>query len=226
MIRSFVFRSLVLIAAFALAACTSPATPQLIGSYPQGGQGEAHELPPISDYSPVPPRLVIVYNASMELEVEQPTYAVYDVRSIAEQNGGYLLNSRTWRKGWDEYAEATIAVPVSSFEAARSRLRSLGEVRSESVSGEIRDIDPGWYDRSSGFSNITVSLYPASANWLRRIGSFFAGVFWIAAAVTQPVLMLIGLFTVIRAVVGWIRKRRRGNGGNEGNEGKKGNEGN
>jgi hypothetical protein len=194
----------------ALAACGGAATPQLIGSYPQGGEGQGGDpySPPIGGYYPPPQNLFIAYNASLELEVEHPSYTVYSVRSVAEQYHGYLLNSRTWRKGGDEYAEATVAVPVSNFEAVRSRIKSLGEVKSESVSGELRDSEPGLYGGAENFSHITVTLSPASANWGRRIGAFFTGVMWFLFAITPPILMLIGLITVIRTVMGWVQKRR------------------
>ena len=209
MSRKLLF-SLLIVVTLTLAACGGASTPQLIGSYPQGSEGQGGDsyVPPIADYSPPPQNLFIAYNASLELEVAHPSYSVYSVRSVAEQYHGYLLNSRTWYKGGDEYAEATVAVPVSNFEAVRSRIKTLGDVKSESVSGELRNSDPGLYGGAENFSHITVTLRPASANRPRKIGAFFTGVFWFVVAITPPILMLIGLITVIRTVAGWVQKRR------------------
>ena len=197
--------------ACAVAACAGPSTPQLIGTYPQGG-GPSNPQP---DYGgSVPPQnLYIAYNAALELEVDRPAATVYSVQSIAERSGGYLLTSRTWTERGDEYAEASIAVPVYAFESVRSQLRSLGEVRSESVSGELRDGSPGYLGGAASFSNITVTLRPDSANWWRKIGSFFSGaltvIFWTLAVVTPPFLMIVGLITTFRTVAGWIAARTK-----------------
>ncbi|MBI5291006.1 MAG: DUF4349 domain-containing protein [Chloroflexi bacterium] len=197
--------SFILLAALALAACGG-AAPRLIGAYPQAG---GNSPPPITVYPPAPANLYIAYNASVELEVQDARYAVYRIRNEAENLGGYLLTSRTWMQGGDEYAEATVAVPVSSFETMRARLRWIGDVRSESVSGELRDVGPGVYGGAESYSNITVSLRPASANGWKKIGGFFTGAFRVALAATPPLLMLIGFLTVARAAIGWIRRRRK-----------------
>jgi len=193
-----------------LVACGGAVTPQLIGSYPDSGS------PPLTDWSPTngsppPQNLYIAYNAALDMEVDHPNYAVYSVRAIAEHSGGYLLNSRTWSEGGDEYAEATVAVPVGNFESVKAQIRSLGTVRAESVSGEIRNGSPTYLDGAASFSNITVSLKPNAANWLMKIGGFVGGVivglFWLFVWIMPPFLMLVGLITSIRTVVGWLRKR-------------------
>jgi hypothetical protein len=186
-----------------LAACGANATPQLIGSYPQTGEA------PIAYYQPpAVPRLTITYHASLELEVENTGNALYSVQWIASQNYGYLLNSRTWRESSLTYGEATIAVPASRFDAARSALRGLGTVREESISGELKPVDgyeAGW----EGYSNITVSLRPAAASWGRQALRGATGVlqfaWWVATVVLPPALMVIGLVTVVR----WAGRRLR-----------------
>jgi hypothetical protein len=194
-----------------LAACGGAATPQLIGSYPEGGT--TYNPPPVTDWSPPPQNLYIAYNASLELEVDHPSYAVYSVRSVAEQFGGYLLTSRTWTEGGDEYAEATVAVPVGNFETVKARIESLGDVKSESISGEIRDAGPAYLGGAESFSSITVSLKPVSWNWLKKTGTFFgwvfSGLFWLLVWLTPPFLMLVGLVTCIRTVAGWVRARNK-----------------
>jgi hypothetical protein len=181
---------------FALAACGGSATPQLIGSYPQGGE------PPIAYYEPVPAQpLTINYHASLEMDVEDTQRALHNIQWIASQHSGYLLNSATWHEANRLYGEATIAVPVSRFEAAISALRGLGSVRAERISGEVQSAyvsEAGW----EGYSEITVSLRPASADWGRQIGGFLTGslqfVFRAALILVPITLMMIGLVTVVR----------------------------
>jgi len=202
---------LLLLGAWVLAACGGAATPQLIGSYPDGDS--TYNPPPVNDWSPPPQNLYIAYNAALELEVDHPSYAVYSVRSFAEQYGGYLLTARTWTEGGDDYAEATVAVPVSNFESVTASIKSLGQVKSESISGEIRDSSPTYLGGASSFSNITVSLKPNSANWLKKIGAFFGGVFSglfrVLVWFTPPFLMIVGLITCIRTVAGWVSARNK-----------------
>ena len=181
--------------AVALAACTPGATPQLIGAYPRDGQGQ----PPAG--GPLAPTLAITYHAALEIEVEYIHYAVADLQALAREQGGYLLNSITWSKDGDEYAEVTLAVPDSRFEVTRSRIRNMGEVTSESVSGEITSSDG--YDGQPTFSNITVTLRPASARWSRRLLALAGSAGRMLLVLCPPSLMLIGLWTVIR----WLGAR-------------------
>jgi Domain of unknown function (DUF4349) len=200
--------ALLLALGLTMAACGS-AAPQLIGSYPQTGQTYAQ--PPINSDGPVPQHLQIDYNAALELEVENPPSAIYSVKSIAEQYGGYLISSETWNQNGDDYATVTVAVPVGTFEAARTRLKSLGNVRSESTSGELRDQGPAYLNEFQTYSNITISLTPTSANWGRRFGNFVGGLatvlFWVFLIVTPIALMLIGFVTCMQALANWIDAR-------------------
>jgi len=202
--------ALLLALGLSLAACGS-AEPQLIGSYPQTGQ--TYTQPPINSDGPAPQHLQIDYNAALELEVENPPSAIYSVKSIAEHYGGYLISSETWQQNGDDYATVTVAVPVGTFEAARARLKSLGIVRSESMSGELRDQGPTYLNEFQTYSNITISLTPTSANWGRKFGSFFSTaftvIFWLLVVVIPPFLMIVGFFTCLRAFGEWVSARSK-----------------
>jgi hypothetical protein len=198
-----------LLGALTLVACGA-ATPQFIGSSPQTGQ--TYNSPPlINNDGPAQPHLQIDYNAALEIEVANPNWAIASVRAVAENYGGYLITSESWRDNGNDYASVTIAVPVSNFEAARARLKSLGEVRSESVSGQIHDQGPTYLNELQTYSNITVTLTPQSANWGKRLGSFLGGLatvlFWIVVIVTPIALMLVGLATCVNALANWIDRR-------------------
>lgn len=206
--------SLVILAHLALglavcsAACGS-ATPQFIGSYPQTGQ--TYSPPPINNDGPVPQHFQIDYNAALEIEVENPNWAIASVRAVAENYNGYLITSEAWRENNNDYASVTVAVPVSNFEAARARIKSLGEVRSESVSGQIQNQGPTYLNELPNYSNITVTLTPSAANWGRRFVNFLGGlatvVFWILVIVTPIALMLIGLATSVNWLTTWLDRR-------------------
>jgi hypothetical protein len=213
MLRRIFVVALVVLAG-GLAACGG-AAPQLIGTYPQTGQ--TYNPPPINNDSPAPQHLQISYNAALELEVDHPEWAIASVRAVAENYSGYLINSETWRENGDDYATGTIAVPVSNFEAARARIKNLGQVKSESVSGQLQDSGPTYLNGAQTYSNITVTLTPSSANWGRRFGTFVGGlavvVFWILVIVTPIGLMLVGLATCVNWLATWIDKRGKPSGG-------------
>jgi hypothetical protein len=186
-----------IVLALALAACSPGGAPQLIGSAPRAGEVG---LPPINN-PPTPGGLVVVYNASMELAVRNVPFARDGVRGLASEMNGYTLTERAWQSGFEQLAEVSIAVPAHRVEQTLSRLRYFGSVRSESKSGQL--VTGEGY--ASGFSTITVTLRP---DWWAGTADFFGGVLWVLAALIPPVLMLIGLITVLRGVGCWWRNRR------------------
>jgi hypothetical protein len=190
---------LVLIAMIMMLAACSPGAPQLIGSAPRGGEVG---LPPINN--PLAPAgLVIVYNAAMELAVRDVSSARVAVRNVASEMNGYTLSERTWQSGFEQLAELSMAVPAHRVEQTLSRLRYLGQVRSESKSGQLLSGD-GY---TGSFSTVTVTLRP---DWWAGVMDFFGGVLWLLAALVPPALMLIGAVTVLRSVGRWWQKRQAG----------------
>ncbi|MGQ0600572.1 MAG: DUF4349 domain-containing protein [Anaerolineales bacterium] len=185
-----------------LAACAPGGVPQLIGSAPRAGEGG---LPPINTAPPAPAGLVIVYNASIELAVRNVAYAREWVKGLASEMNGYVLAERAWQSGFEQLAEVTLAVPAHRVEQTLSRLRYFGNVRTESKTGQLLTTDT--YDAGSGYSTVTVTLRP---DWGVGVWDFLGGVLWLSAALIPPLLMLIGLITVLRAVGRWWRKRRVG----------------
>lgn len=183
-----------------LAACSPGGVPQLIGSAPRGNEGG---LPPINTASPAPAGLVIVYNASIELAVRNVASAREWVKGLASEMNGYVLAERACQSGFEQLAEVTLAVPAHRVEHTLSRLRYFGNVRTESKSGQLLTTDA--YGAGSGYSTVTVTLRP---DWWAGTADFFGGFLWLLAALIPPLLMLIGLITVLRAVGGWLQKRR------------------
>ncbi|MEK7443072.1 MAG: DUF4349 domain-containing protein [Chloroflexota bacterium] len=185
---------------FFAAACSSPGTPQMIGSAPQDS-----DAPSSSEYnSNIPNNTLVVYNAYMELEVSDTDYAARQAKQIAAQYGGYLVSSRSWSSGGSRYTTLTLAVPVARFDYVYQSLLRLGTLVSDSVSGDRVNVDYGSNPYNT-FSNITVQLRPPAWNvwkgvssWFVTLWSFVVTLFWVAVAVTPLILMGIGLITVVR----------------------------
>lgn len=183
-----------------LAACAPGSAPQLIGAAPRGNEGG---LPPINTAPPAPAGLVIVYNASIELAVRNVAYAREWVKGLASEMNGYVLAERSWQSGFEQLAEVTLAVPAHRVEQTLSRLRYFGNVRTESKTGQLLTTDA--YGAGSGYSTVTVTLRP---DWWAGTADFFGGLLWLLAALIPPLLMLVGLITVLRAIGRWVQKRR------------------
>ncbi len=200
--------SLLSLISFSLAACSTPGTPTMIGSYPQDS-----DAPSSSEYnSNIPNNTLVVYNAYMELEVSDTDYAARQAKQIAAQYGGYLVSSRSWSSGGSRYTTLTLAVPLARFDHAYQSLLRLGTLVSDSVSGDRVNVDYGSNPYNT-FSNITVQLRPPAWNvvkgvssWFATLWSFVVTLFWVAVAVTPLILMGIGGVTVVRWVGSRVKK--------------------
>jgi hypothetical protein len=199
--------------ALTLAACSGSATPQLIGSYPKGGESSA-------TYPPPPANLLVVYNAYLELEVSNVDSAADRAIQTAYDHSGYLVSSQSWYQGSRKYATLTLAVPVAQFESTKKALLRLGTLITENASGELVNTGSGATDWNT-FSNITVQLRstPAalelpslpSIGWspmrtFEQAFGVFASIFtflvdiviWVAVIVGPFVLMGLGARALMR----------------------------
>ena len=205
--RLISFISFISLISFSLAACATPGTPTMIGSYPQGS-----DAPASSEYnSNIPGNTLVVYNAYMELEVNDTEYAARQAKQIVAAQGGYLVSSRSWSSNGNRYTTLTLAVPVARFDYVYQSLLRLGTLVSDDVSGDRVYVDYG-SNAYNTFSNITIQLRPPAWNVGQALSSWFAFVWSIAWAVIKIVLivtpfalMLIGLGTVVRWVWGRIK---------------------
>lgn len=93
---------------------------------------------------PVPAERKIIRDATLTLEVEDPTKAAERVTSIAESRGGFVVSSESrhvssgGRKGQSyEVFTVQFRVPAAQFDAALKDVRATaGEVTAEKVSGK------------------------------------------------------------------------------------------
>lgn len=106
--------------------------------------GEVASRPAASASQPVPapgfpgsePR--IVKHAELAIEVDEPMAQAFDrVSDVARSQGGFVVSSSTSSvEEGPARAELTLRVPADRFDAARSELAEVGEVRSVRVGGE------------------------------------------------------------------------------------------
>ncbi|HEX6183332.1 MAG TPA: DUF4349 domain-containing protein [Pyrinomonadaceae bacterium] len=85
----------------------------------------------------------IIRNATLTLEVEQPTKAMQVIASIAESRGGFVVTSDSVRhvgtKGSKSYEVVTveIRVPSAQFDAALAEIRAAaGSVTAQKITGK------------------------------------------------------------------------------------------
>lgn len=185
----------------------SPATPQLIGAYPQD---------PDAIVWPTSPQ--VVYRAYIELEVSNPTTVAERAARLATDYGGYLVSSQTWSESGRKQASLTLAVPVAYFDSLRAALLDLGTLVQEDLTGTPVRYSPGGNEWNT-YTSITLRLRPptglafdlgrAVGQWLDWAGGVLLDVGAVGLrllVIGLPLfLMLIGLITVLR----WLRRLGR-----------------
>jgi hypothetical protein len=99
-------------------------------------QADASQAPP------VPVERKIIRDATLTLEVEEPSKALPRLASVAESRGGFVVNTdsrqQTGEGGGRAYETITVQmrVPAAQFDAALAEIRAAGHVTSEKLSGK------------------------------------------------------------------------------------------
>jgi hypothetical protein len=143
---------LVLIAAF-LGACSSVSGPEQIAFYPKEE--------PIANY-PRMPENVVVYSATLDLEVSSVERAVEHAKEIAYEQSGYLLSAQSWYRDGEKHSTLVLAVPVHRFDSTREDLLRLGTLVGEWISSEL--VSPGNRGQDA-FSQIILYLHPSESDF-------------------------------------------------------------
>ena len=95
----------------------------------------------------------VIKTANLEVEVPSDAFgrSISDVGAIAARHGGYVVSTSVGgadaRRG-----STTIRVPAERFEQALGEIRALGEVRSETVSGQ--DVGQEFVDLEARLRNL------------------------------------------------------------------------
>lgn len=103
--------------------------------------------------SPYGANRMIIKNGEMNLMVLDTDRALDQVTGIAVDNGGYIVNSKTWTQDGFKYASITMGVPSDQFEATQRRLRAIAvTVLSDTSSGQ--DVSEEYVDLQSRLTNL------------------------------------------------------------------------
>lgn len=95
---------------------------------------------------------MIIKTAELSIVVPATKEGLSAITGIATEAGGHIASSST-RKSQDRLlATVVIRVPVTSFEAVLEDLRALGDVQSDSVSGE--DVTSDYVDLEARLKNM------------------------------------------------------------------------
>jgi hypothetical protein len=182
-----------------LAACGGSA-PQLIGSYPSTDIGNTYQ-PPIDiergDYQ-------ISYDTSMVLEME--SLDLFDNTLgvlLPAEFGGRLVSNRNWNEGADQVSEFIVVVPSHRFNDLRDWLREQGTIVSETTFAHVDGLN-SISSTTDYYSTLTLTVRPYG--WV-KVRNFAMSMFWVVLALIPPILMVIGLITIIRWGVGRFRRR-------------------
>ena len=214
MITQRVYRllfSLSILVGIAAACAPKGPAPQQIATYPQSPGGEWF-LPA----QPAGGRLV--YDAYIALDVPNPEAASRKAIQIAQDYGGYLVNSYTSFPNGGESISLELRIPPHNFEAARWSFRTLGVLARETVTGEWEGGRPGWEEyaqftlyfqrQDAPFSlrqvigwNPGETLRQALTISARLLGFFVDLLIW--------VVVILGPFALIGWGVAWIARRGR-----------------
>lgn len=189
-------------------------SPQLIASYPTVKQIEVHPV--------TPPGLVVVYNANLEIEVQNVGRAAEKARDTAYEYSGYLASSQSWYQDGELHTTLVLAVPVIYFDTVHRALLRLGDLVSERVTGDLKPPGHGEYEWGT-FSHITLHLRPKDTvlpslslpDW-RPVGTFTRA--WrVAGAIfgfLLDVIIWVGVVAGPFILVGWVVvvlvRRRKG----------------
>lgn len=96
---------------------------------------------------------MIIKDATIDLLVQDTDVAIDRVTTLAADQGGYLLSSKSWLTNGYRYAEMRMGVPSTVFENTLTQLRKIGmEVLNEEASGQ--DVSSEYADLQSRLTNL------------------------------------------------------------------------
>ncbi len=145
------------------APAAAPAPPRSSGDAgSQQGQapsGQGSSSAPQPSGSPVPAGgektttdRMIVYNMQMSMEVEDTTTAMESVATIAERQGGFVVNSNFRYEGERKVSVITIKVPSLNYQDALVELRRLA-VKVENEDSKSQDVTEEYSDLGAQLRN-------------------------------------------------------------------------
>lgn len=95
----------------------------------------------------------MVRTAAVEMLVQRPAETAEKIRLLAEQEGGFLVNSEVRGDQYAAGATLTVRVPAERFEAVRDEIRKLG-LRIENERIEAQDVTRQYADQEANLRNL------------------------------------------------------------------------
>jgi cell division protein FtsL len=118
-----------------------------------GGYANEDTLMTISSISGSDESRKMVRNASIDLIVKHPKDASDNIRKLAEQAGGFLVNAEVYGGENASTASLTVRIPVEKFEDVRAQITKLG-IRIESEKIDAQDVTKQYVDLSARLRNL------------------------------------------------------------------------
>jgi hypothetical protein len=107
---------------------------------------ESASSAPVADYASI--ERLIIRNADLDIVVEDTEEAVDEIDAMAEELGGYVIESNLQQYQEGMQARLRIRVPADSLDTALERIRDLAvEVNNENISGQ--DVTEEYVDLQS-----------------------------------------------------------------------------
>jgi hypothetical protein len=194
---------LVLMAAF-LGACSNADGPEQIATFPREE--------PIAVY----PRILenmVVYNATLDLEVSDVERVTERAKEIAFEQNGYLVSAQSWYRDGERHSTVVLAIPVLRFNHTRDDLLRLGTLNGEWISTELVSIENR---KPDAYSQITLYLHPRESCFseislpkLRPVRTFEKA--WAVLTTIFGFLLDILIWITVVAgpfiLIGWVLKK-------------------
>jgi hypothetical protein len=184
--------------AWLLSACAGADNPRLLATFPRAT--------PIAIY---PGQTQIIYNAYIEINVSNVDLATERAAQKAYDYGGYMESSQSWYVEGRKHTTLALIVPAANFDLLHDALLRLGNLVSETVSGERAA--PRYPEPQ--YSHITLQLSPAGFAWpqvnvpgwrplqtLQKAFNVFLSIFGFLADILIWVIVVGGPF----ALLGWL----------------------
>ncbi len=105
---------------------------------------------------------MVISTASVQLETSDHDKTVNSIRTITAGSGGYVESSSTWVTSSNKkHTSITVKVPQSTFQSDLSQFEALGNVKSESISGQ--DVTRQYIDLNARINNLKAEEQQLSA---------------------------------------------------------------
>lgn len=192
-------------------ACGAQDAPELIGSYPSNSTGNQSKAYTTNDTS-------LVYEAEIDLHVRDVYRTSEKITRLANQYGGYLVDSQTWYLGDEDHARLIVKVPSSNFFPMYNAIKKLGEVEFETyigepdydqwkgkISGEMSEIvihlrsTPSWYDFKPDSDWWPLITFQSAFDVSKMIITFIIDVLiWIIVVLGPLALVFFGIKRILQ----------------------------